>query len=349
MKVKTKQSLEAAWKALREENPKMRIRNAANELNVSEAELLATKIGNTVTKLQPKFQSILKDIESLGYVMALTRNNSVVHERKGVYQNPQFHGEVMGLFANDDIDLRIFFKSWKFAFATQEEDNSNKTKKSIQFFASDGEAVHKIFLTPKSNHKAFEQLVNKWQSETQGKAIEVTPWNEEKDDRSDEEVNQKAFQEAWRNLKDTHEFFGMLKKHKVNRIQALRLAPKEFAQKVDNNVPRQILDIASVNGVEIMVFVGNKGMIQIHTGTVKKVMEYGDWYNVLDPKFNLHLKEKDVTQAWVVKKPTKDGIVTAIECFDSEGNLIVQFFGKRKPGIKELELWRTSVAKIADF
>ncbi len=66
----------------------------------------------------------------------------------------------------------------------------------------------------------------------------------------------------------------------------------------------------------------------------------------MDPGFNLHLREDLVASAWLVRKPTTDGIVTSIEVFDARGELIVQMFGARKPGVPELEEWRTLVADL---
>src|SRR5690625_5981260 len=86
-----------------------------------------------------------------------------------------------------------------------------------------------------------------------------------------------------------------------------------------------------------MVFVVNDGCVQIHSGPVKRLKTVGEWYNILDPGFNLHLKEEAVAECFVVVKPTSDGPVTAHEVFDAEGELILQFFGKRKPGIPELK------------
>ncbi len=57
-----------------------------------------------------------------------------------------------------------------------------------------------------------------------------------------------------------------------------------------------------------------------------------DWLNVLDDDFNMHLRDTAVASAWVVKKPTVDGIVTSLELFDDKGDNLVIFFGKRKPG-----------------
>ena len=49
----------------------------------------------------------------------------------------------------------------------------------------------------------------------------------------------------------------------------------------------------------------------------------------------------------MTRKPTEDGIVTAVEVFDADGEIIATLFGKRKPGQPELELWREIVAKLS--
>src|SRR5690606_24782799 len=101
---------------------------------------------------------------------------------------------------------------------------------------------------------------------------------------------------------------------------------------------------ASEANIDIMVFVGNSGCIQIHTGKVQKLVQAGGWFNVLDPEFNLHLKEEGIVSTWLVKKPTNLGIVTSIEAFDSNGDIVIQLFGKRKPNIPEREDWREIVS-----
>ena len=100
--------LKEKWEALKTENPHLRIRNAAEELEVSEAELLATQVGEGVTVLKPDFQNILNKVEQLGKVMALTRNDECVHERKGMYLKGDFSSSHAQLFVGEDIDLRIF-------------------------------------------------------------------------------------------------------------------------------------------------------------------------------------------------------------------------------------------------
>jgi len=339
-------TLKQQWETLKAESPNLRIRNAAEQLGVSEAELVATQVGETVTRLRPEFAEILTDVESLGKVMGLTRNNECVHERKGVYLNPDFSSPHAGIFLGEDIDLRIFLGHWAKAYAVAEK-SEHGDRKSLQFFGKDGLAIHKIYLTADSDTAAFDALVAKYKSDDQGTEETVVDVPLNIDEKADTDIDVAGFQAAWSTLKDTHEFFGMLRKFGVTRTQALRLAPNEnFAKKVEKEVIVKMLEGAAESKLPVMVFVGNRGNIQIHTGRVRKTMWHGDWFNVMDPDFNLHLDMSKIAQTWIVRKPTEDGEVTAIEVFNELGEIIVQFFGKRKPGIPELQEWKELVASL---
>jgi putative hemin transport protein len=339
-------SLKQQWDTLKAENPHLRIRNAAEQLGVSEAELLATQVGEEVIRLRPEFAAILTEVESLGKVMALTRNDECVHERKGTYLNADFSSPFAGLFVGEDIDLRIFISHWDKGFAVSEK-GEHGDRKSLQFFGKDGLAIHKIYLTADSNTEAFDALVQKYTSDNQATEETVTAVPFKVEEKPDSEIDVPAFQEAWAGLRDTHAFFGMLKKFGVTRTQALRLAPSErFAQKVEKEAVVKMLEGAAETKVPIMCFVGNRGNIQIHTGRVRKTMWHNDWFNVMDPDFNLHLDMSKIAQAWIVRKPTEDGEVTALEVYNELGEIIVQFFGKRKPGIPELQEWKDLVATL---
>lgn len=337
----TTTQLKEQWEALKADNPHLRIRNAAEQLGVSEAELLATNVGHGVTVLKEDFAALLQEVEKLGKVMALTRNDECVHERKGVYLNPDFsnpHGQV---FVSEDIDLRIFINSWKFGYSVVEGD-----KKSFQFFGKDGLALHKIYLTKDSNEAEFEALTEKYKAHEQSSEIETESIASKSAEKPDSEIDVTGFRQAWKDLKDTHDFFMMLRKFGVTRTQALRLAPEGFAYKIDNSKVVNVLEDASEKQLPIMIFVGNRGIIQIHTGEVKKTLWHQQWFNVMDPDFNLHLDTTKIAETWITKKPTDDGEVTSVEVFNKNGDFIVQFFGKRKPGNPELQEWKDLVANL---
>ena len=117
-----------------------------SELGVSEAELLATRCGerSDPTPFQT-IQKILLQIESLGKVMALTRNDAVVHERKGTYLNPYLDDAHMGMFVGEDIDLRIFFKHWGSVFAVENETRRERAFAAFSFLPKTGKPSIKSF------------------------------------------------------------------------------------------------------------------------------------------------------------------------------------------------------------
>ncbi len=342
---------------LKSTEPRLRNRDLAGRLSISEAELLSLHLGEGVTLLQTdttpdkvNWKALISSIHEMGYVMALTRNEHCVHERKGVYDNIEFYqgAHNMGVAVNPDIDLRFFMNEWLYGLAV-EMPRGNTNLYSFQFFNSRGEAVHKIFSTSKSNIEAYHRLVERFKAKEQLPLTDVDPSPyARKTQTPDRAIDIIGFQDAWLNLKDTHDFFGMLRKYKVSRTQGLRLAPEGFTEKVDNKSVIRMLELAAEREVSIMCFLHSRGCVQIHSGPVKNLNAYGDWYNVMDPKFNLHLNMQGVADTWIVKKPTSDGIVTSLELFDAEGNLIVYFFGARKPGIPELESWREVVRDLKE-
>jgi putative hemin transport protein len=334
-------------------NEKMRHRDIAQQLGISEGELIAAFTGtNTiplgvgemqVVRLYPKWVEIMSSIGSLGEVMALTRNASCVHEKVGTYNNASQDGPV-GLLVGE-IDLRIFYHAWAYGFAVREM-TKDGLQRSLQFFDKAGIAIHKIHLRAQSNIANYDALVNQFQSNDQAPGMQVTSLDKAAAELPDEEIDVTAWRQSWRAMKDTHDFFGLLRQFKVTRTQGLRLADPEFVQAMPITIAKDLLDLAASASAPIMVFVGNPGMLQIHSGPIQKVVMIGNWINVMDPRFNLHLRSDSVAQAWLVRKPTVDGIVTSVELFNHSGEAIAMFFGERKPGKPELCAWRALVDEL---
>jgi putative hemin transport protein len=345
MKTEIDEPLKQRWEALLKDKPKLRIRDAATQLGVSEAELLATDCGGRVTRLEGDWTQLIKDLTTLGRVMCLTRNEHAVHERFGEFLKIDFfHG--MGQVVGPDIDLRLFLSGWKLGFAVTDMTDDGE-RQSLQFFDASGEAVHKVYLQKESNYGGYGVLLNKFRSPNQTKEQPVEAAPAPKPELPDAEIDVAGFQQAWLDMKDTHAFYVIMGKFRVAREQALRLAPEGYARKVSVASTKQMLETASANETPIMVFIGNRGCLQIHTGPVKNIKMFGtEWLNVLDDEFNMHLRDTAVASAWVVVKPTVDGDVTSLELYDKDGNNIVMFFGKRKPGEPELQAWREIVAGL---
>lgn len=337
------QELAERWQELKDKNPTLRIRNAAEILGVSEAELLATKTGRGVTRLRNEPKEILLRIEALGEVMALTRNNAMVHEKTGQYKGLSIHGN-MGL-ALGVIDLRIFFNRFASAFAVEEESMTG-TRSSLQFFDQFGQALHKIYARGTSDMTAFQQLVNDFASEEQHTAVEVAA--QEALETESAPLDVAALEQEWGELQDVHHFLALLKKHKTDRATAYAAVRDDYARQVDIEAFEGALYGAAANSLSIMVFVGSPGVIQIHTGPVKVLKRTGPWFNVLDPGFNLHADTTQIGSAWVVRKPTSDGIITSLEVFDKNGEQLALLFGERVNGQPENPAWTGLVASLEE-
>lgn len=335
--------LRQRWSEYQRENRRAFRYDAAKAFGVSEAELLAIECGASVTRLEGDWQEVLKQFHKFGRVMALTRNEHLVHERKGNYHPVSFNGQ-MGLVLDAGIDLRLFMKNWSMGFAAFNPE-SKGYKRSFQFFDSAGHHVHKVFVDD-DGADAFEDVVGTFRSVNQNPVQEVTAPVEIPRQRPDNVIDAAGLRDTWAKLKDTHDFYPMLKKYDVGRTQAFRLVGEPFAVRMQSTVYRDVFTRVAESELPIMVFVGNRGCIQIHSGPIRRLFEVPGWFNIMDPDFNLHLHEAGVAEAWLTRKPTVDGIVTGIELFDADGRDLAIIFGKRKPGIPELEEWTSLCASL---
>ncbi|PLQ00694.1 hemin-degrading factor [Cupriavidus pauculus] len=331
------ETLRQRHQALVEAQPKLRIRDRAQRLGASEAELVAAGCGVAVRQLSGTAQQLFRDLGTLGTVMALSRNDHAVHERHGQYQGIEADGPV-GIVLGPDIDLRMFFGGWRFFYAVTENGRD-----SLQFFDKAGEAVHKVYRTDATDAAAWQAYIGRHAVETVTQVV-VEPIVAPAD--ADMPADAEAMRAHWLGLKDTHDFFAMLRQFKVSRLGALRTAGNDLAQQVGHTAVETMLGRAAESALPIMCFVANRGIVQIHTGPVHKLVRTGPWFNVLDEAFNLHLNTEAVASSWVVNKPTADGWVTSLELYGANGELIVQFFGERKPGKPELGAWRALLQSL---
>lgn len=344
---KTQLPLKKRFDKLMQDQPQLRRRDAAQELHVGEALLLEAQCGLRSVRLKSRFAQIIREFPSLGYIMTLTRNASAVHERKGTYDNVSINGP-MGLVITPDrkIDLRIIISRWHSGFAVV-EDTEKGPRYSLQFFDQAGVAVQKIYLQPESDLNAYQALVDEY-CDIDSPALNLNHDVEVPDYVDDSAVDKAALIKDWQNMRNVHQFFGLLKNHKVSRLQSFKLAGAPLAQPFEaKHIEPLLRDIAATD-LSIMCFVGNRGNIQIHTGPINTVKTVGPWLNILDPEFNLHLLTSNIDSAWLIRKPSAEGDITSLELYDSEGETIAQFFGQREEGNPENQQWRNFAQSLLE-
>ncbi|MEM6660124.1 MAG: ChuX/HutX family heme-like substrate-binding protein [Pseudomonadota bacterium] len=312
-------------RAARAENPKMRERDLADSLGISEAQLLAAHTGDGVIRISADMDRLMPLINRLGEVMALTRNASCVIEKVGIYDGFR-GGKHAALVVNHDIDLRLFPQHWVYGFAVTKKLDDGSERLSVQVFDAAGDAVHKIFLRDTSVFEEWDALVEAVQIPDQSDNLSVEPRAEVEPAKTDIAKTDRLRAE-WDQITDTHQFLQMVRKLKLNRLGAYRMAGAPYVRPLATSVIDTILNHAADTALPIMVFVGNPGCIEIHTGPIKLVKQMGPWLNVLDPGFNLHLRSDRIAEVWQASKSTRRGDAISVEAFDEDGALIVQIFG----------------------
>ncbi|WP_439272301.1 hemin-degrading factor [Pseudochrobactrum sp. HB0163] len=330
---------------LRREDPNSRERDFAKANGITEADLVAAHVGICATRLNVDIAAILNGAATLGEVMALTRNESVVHEKIGPYEKVSV-GAHASLVLGRQIDLRIFPKAWAYGFAVEKAGSEGNIRRSLQFFNHQGDAVHKIHLREKSDLAAYQTLVARLRCEEQSRTVALSPAKAKEVQKDIAAIDIDGLRERWTNMTDVHQFVTILRDYAVTRKQAVELAGAQFAWELQAGSVEMMMNTAAVSGQPIMVFAGNNGCIQIHTGPVKEIKMMGPWLNIMDPAFHMHLRTDHIHTVWVVRKPTKDGHVTSLEAYDVQGEMIVQFFGARQEGEAERTDWRELVESL---
>ena len=323
----------------RADNPKARERDVARQLGISEADLVAASCGAGARRIRADVDAFLTGAPALGEVMALTRNESAVHEKIGVYEKPVL-GKHASTVLGSEIDLRIFPRHWAHGFAVEKVEGG-EVRRSLRFFDAAGEAVHKLHLRDASSVDAYEALVAEMLMDDQSDAIEVSAGPARTADNDDDaDPHADDLRERWSRMTDVHQFVTILRDLKLSRRRAVELVGPEFAWRIDDDAVPAMMRLAANEALPIMCFVGNGGCIQIHSGPIAEIKPMGPWINVLDPTFHLHLRTDHITDVWAVRKPNVEGHVSSIEAYGADGQMIIQFFGQRKEGSDERREWR---------
>lgn len=312
-------------------------RDIAAEMGISEAELTEARLGYDAVRLQDDARAILAALEAAGETKCICRNEYAVHEQVGEFTHQHLNGHA-GLVLNPRaLDLRLFLSQWASAFHLTDGD-----RQSIQFFDHHGDALLKVYATEQTDIAAWDALIaGHTQSEPTPLAIRPVEAAKYADT-----VDAAALESEWRAMTDVHQFFGLLRKHNLSRQQAFRAVSDDLACRIENDALPRLLGAVREEGNEIMIFVGNRGCVQIFTGALEKLLPMRGWLNIFNSTFTLHLREESVDEVWVTRKPTSDGHVTSVELFAKDGTQIAQLFGQRSEGHPEQEQWRSQVDRL---
>ncbi len=266
--------LKLSWRKLKSKpgNEKIRIRDAAKKMNVSEAELLSTKMNNGVYFLKVLdynliFDNLLKNTDRL---MFLVRNDFAVHEKNIISSKYSiFENKIINTESNVPL-LEFNVDVFKYAFY-EDKIHINKSLKSFQIFNVNGDSVLKIYLKGRASDE-FEKicLANKVKYNYELQKNEKFP-----------KYKEKVIKENF--LVDR--LFGFNDARDVSNL--------------DKGTFRKILLICSEKKIPIQIHLINNECVQYHLDVVNNIVDYGPWLNVMDKGFNIHILEKSISKGYL--------------------------------------------------
>lgn len=330
-------TLTERWAAYRAEYPRARIRNAADDLGVSEAALLATGVGKTCTRLQADFVGVLTGLPALGKVMALTRSDGAVHEVSGVFGQHKTRGETL-IYLRPGQDTRYFLGRWHYAFAVNENE-----RLSLQFFDRGGDAIHKIFLLEASDAGAYQELVARYRLPEQVAELDEVTDQSSVNSPAPPAIDADALRQRWTAIQDVHEGSRIIRDYGRGAPAVYRALGDKYAQLLPADSVETLLGVLAEHQQACMIFGMNNNAVQSYAGLLTKLLRTGPWFNVLDPDFNLHLRTDLIGEVWQVMKPSGDGEVHAINVFDQKGEEMLILTDQRGRGQPESSGWREAL------
>ena len=292
--------IKSKWETFKSnpENKKTRIKNAADTLKFSEADLLSTEIGENVFYLDiGDYDQFFQKFISIDKIMLLIRSDYVVHEIIVDSSKIIFKKDSLACSENPNLPFTIFDpKLFKFVFF-EKKIHAGKELKSFQFFDINGKAQIKIFLKGLKTNR-FEEIASEYKKEYQYDIQKAV-------------LNQN--------------------KKNINLIREVNILEREYnikkndlkTNEINKNILRYILDGASNNSIPIRIHAFGDKINQNYRGLVKKIVDFGPWINVMDKYFNLHVLENNIKKSIINKYYKTKHSIIIISFFDSNQDKVI--------------------------
>ncbi len=286
-----------------------------------------------VVTLRPEWPEIIGALIARGTLCTRTKSGGVTIEQTGAVSEYNLRGEGrIGSVVQDDLDLRFLFRHWAGGLV-------HPAHTTVDFIDTTGATCVSIHAADNAARETIEAVAEQFA----GPAAQIPatpPPGPAKPHKSDGEVDTGALLADWRAMQNVHHFEALLGKHGLGRLQALRLVGREFAVELAAGAFGELLAQLGGNGQEIMVFVANRGMVQIFSGPASDAKRAGHGWEIAHGAAKLYFPDTALHGLWLVHKPTAAGIITSLELVrEDEDQAVASIFGRHPHGDAQPAEW----------
>jgi putative hemin transport protein len=301
-------ALAERWRRLRDADPFTSLAAAAVQLEVAEAELVASRCGDGVIRLDGPFGDLVRALPTLGRVRAITRNGHATMETRGVYPRP----EVGCAGVAGEIGTRFEPEHWRYGYALDEGVAPDGTM--LVFYDPRGEAVHEMHAEAETDRRRLAMLIELFASFDQSPGEDVVV-------ASPHRLVPRSDAGAW-------------------------LRNAENVRPVAVDAVGVVLDAARRDAIAVSVAVRSRGVVQRFSGLLHDVATNARSIELAAPWMRLRADAAALVEAWVVRAPTLDGPSSSLEVLDAGARVVLSVSAARWPGKPEPSAWRDLVERL---
>ncbi len=310
----------AAIRQAQSKNPRMRPRDLAVSLGISEAEYVAAWLGDGTRCISCRPEDVFPSLAEVGPVMALTRNACAVHEMIGIYETfspyrstAECHGP--------GIRAHLTSRKWTYGFAVVKQ-SDGKQQCSFQFFDEDGTAVQKIHTRPTTNMLAWNRIEQQLALKTDPDEIRAR-LRSRNQAKPTQVISTKNLETLFDGCESNVEY-----------------------RRVSGAASEQMLNAVAAAGLPLVCKVSSSGCLQIYEGPVKKIVPMGPWINIMDDGFHMHLRLDQLLGTYVIRRTNGTQIRTSLEAWDTGGARAIYFSNQDDGSVETEQSWKAIIADL---
>ena len=313
--------------------------------NHNEAAIMAALVGQQAKRLHHDWKQLLVRLSRLGATLFITRHGKTSHEKLLRLYKIALSGNTASI-VDQDGSLELDLSHWHCAFALHDQCEPDKACVSFHFFDIHGKLLHSIYPTLSCKELGSEWLLPLYAVDQTPETFLLPPSLPHKR-RISASTDVCSLVAHWRHLQSCHAIPVILQKHQLTRWQAIQLLPREYAQPARPDAIRQVLEQARAQQLEVQLSLHNPGIIQTHVGIPDLTRPDAVCNRSQDAWFRLHLDDSDQHSTWIVHKPTQMGMVSSLESYDCNGELLLMLSAKPPANLPQTLQWQQLLQDFA--
>ncbi len=159
-----------------------------------------------------------------------------------------------------------------------------------------------------------------------------------------EPADSKAFQDGWARLSTSEDFCLLIKRFGVTDFEALRLAGEIWAVRVSPEAFVARLQLLAELELPCALSFGHDDSMKTHRAVIEQVQCKDGCLHLLGDELCFILRKDCMDTAWVVTRPYANGVLTSLELYDKEQELVLRLSGQ--PELRTAAVWQDIIGTL---